>query len=125
MHCSHKHFTLLPSGKRYGSIRPLTARLCSSFFPQAIRQLNSGTGLTHNHTQSIDSTTSEILSSCLNYYFFAQLLFALLHCTLIRTLPLCLTIMMFNIAHCTLAMFARLHIFHFVVLCCVTHLHIF
>ncbi|KAK3571042.1 hypothetical protein QTP86_001294 [Hemibagrus guttatus] len=38
-HPSHTLFTLLPSGKRYGSIRALTTRLLNSFFPQAIRTL--------------------------------------------------------------------------------------
>ncbi|KAK3555609.1 hypothetical protein QTP86_025650 [Hemibagrus guttatus] len=36
-HPSHTLFTLLPSGKRYRSIRALTSRLLNSFFPQAIR----------------------------------------------------------------------------------------
>ncbi|GAA6107150.1 piezo-type mechanosensitive ion channel component 1-like, partial [Tachysurus ichikawai] len=40
-HPSHKLFTLLPSGKRYRSIRALTTRLCDSFFLQAIRLLNN------------------------------------------------------------------------------------
>ncbi|KAI4892961.1 hypothetical protein NFI96_004435 [Prochilodus magdalenae] len=40
-HPSHTLFTLLPSGKRYRSIRALTSRLCNSFFPQAIRLLNT------------------------------------------------------------------------------------
>lgn len=40
-HPSHTLFTLLPSGKRYRSIRSLTTRLCNSFFPHAIRLLNS------------------------------------------------------------------------------------
>uniref|UniRef100_A0A1A8ATP4 Reverse transcriptase domain-containing protein n=1 Tax=Nothobranchius furzeri TaxID=105023 RepID=A0A1A8ATP4_NOTFU len=39
-HPSHTLFTLLPSGRRYRSIRALTFRLCNSFFPQAIRLLN-------------------------------------------------------------------------------------
>ncbi|KAI4883935.1 hypothetical protein NFI96_030564, partial [Prochilodus magdalenae] len=34
-------FTLLPSGKRYRSIQALTSRLYNSFFPQAIRLLNT------------------------------------------------------------------------------------
>ncbi|KAK3528547.1 hypothetical protein QTP70_002798 [Hemibagrus guttatus] len=42
-HPSHTLFTLLPSGKRYRSIRALTTRLCNSFFPQAIRLLNTQT----------------------------------------------------------------------------------
>ncbi|KAK3514968.1 hypothetical protein QTP86_004943 [Hemibagrus guttatus] len=40
-HPSHTVFTLMPSGKRYQSIRALTTRLCNSFFPQAIRLLNT------------------------------------------------------------------------------------
>ncbi|KAK3568890.1 hypothetical protein QTP86_019581 [Hemibagrus guttatus] len=40
-HPSHTLFTLLLSGKRYQSIRALTTRLCNSFFPQAIRLLNT------------------------------------------------------------------------------------
>ncbi|KAK3553870.1 hypothetical protein QTP70_012703 [Hemibagrus guttatus] len=39
-HPSHTLFTLLPSGKRYQSIRNNTTRLLNSFFPQAIRCLN-------------------------------------------------------------------------------------
>ncbi|KAK3545985.1 hypothetical protein QTP70_018819 [Hemibagrus guttatus] len=39
-HPSHTLFTLLPSGKRYRSIRAHTSRLLNSFFPQAIRCLN-------------------------------------------------------------------------------------
>ncbi|KAK3507400.1 hypothetical protein QTP70_017468 [Hemibagrus guttatus] len=39
-HPSHTLFTLLPSGKRYCSIRAITTRLLNSFFPQAIRCLN-------------------------------------------------------------------------------------
>ena len=40
-HPSHKLFSLLPSGKRYSSMRCRTTRLSNSFFPQAIRLLNS------------------------------------------------------------------------------------
>ncbi|KAI5628316.1 gastrula zinc finger protein XlCGF28.1-like [Silurus asotus] len=39
-HPSHTLFTLLSSGKRFRSIQVTTSRLCSSFFPQAIRLLN-------------------------------------------------------------------------------------
>uniref|UniRef100_A0A1A8GH13 Reverse transcriptase domain-containing protein n=1 Tax=Nothobranchius korthausae TaxID=1143690 RepID=A0A1A8GH13_9TELE len=39
-HPFHTLFTLLPSEKRYRSIRAHTSRLCNSFFPQAIRLLN-------------------------------------------------------------------------------------
>ena len=41
IHPSHRLFSLLPSGRRYRSIRAITARLCNSFVPQAIRFLNS------------------------------------------------------------------------------------
>ncbi|KAK1796158.1 hypothetical protein P4O66_009241 [Electrophorus voltai] len=41
-HPSHELFTLLPSGRRYRSIQSRTSRLCNSFFPEAIRLLNSG-----------------------------------------------------------------------------------
>ncbi|KAI5630226.1 gastrula zinc finger protein XlCGF28.1-like [Silurus asotus] len=40
-HPSHTHFTLLPSGKWFRSIRATTSKLCNSFFPQAIRLLNT------------------------------------------------------------------------------------
>uniref|UniRef100_A0A3B1IU70 Reverse transcriptase domain-containing protein n=1 Tax=Astyanax mexicanus TaxID=7994 RepID=A0A3B1IU70_ASTMX len=39
-HPSHKLFSLLPSGRRYRSIRSSTTRFCNSFYPQAIRLLN-------------------------------------------------------------------------------------
>ncbi|KAI5610007.1 gastrula zinc finger protein XlCGF28.1-like [Silurus asotus] len=39
-HPSHTYFTLLPSGKRFRSIRAVTSRLCNSFFPQAVRLLD-------------------------------------------------------------------------------------
>ncbi len=37
----HSLFQLLPSGRRYRSIRAHSARLLNSFFPQAVRALNS------------------------------------------------------------------------------------
>ena len=40
-HPAHDLFTLLPSGKRYRSMRCKTTRLSNSFFPQAIRLLNT------------------------------------------------------------------------------------
>ncbi|KAF7711310.1 hypothetical protein HF521_000321 [Silurus meridionalis] len=40
-HPSHTLFTYLPSGKRFRSIRAIRSRLCNSFFPQAIRLLNT------------------------------------------------------------------------------------
>ncbi len=40
-HPSHSLFQLLPSGRRYRSIRARSARLLNSFFPQAGRALNS------------------------------------------------------------------------------------
>ncbi len=38
---THSLFQLLPSGRRYRSIRACSARLLNSFFPQAVRALNS------------------------------------------------------------------------------------
>ncbi len=40
-HPGNRHFFLLPSGKRFRSIMAKTKRLRRSFFPQAIRLLNS------------------------------------------------------------------------------------
>ncbi len=40
-HPSHSLFQLLPSGRRYRSIRARSAKLLNSFFPQAVRALNS------------------------------------------------------------------------------------
>ncbi len=40
-HPSHSLFQLLPSGRRYRSIGARSARLLNSFFPQAVRALNS------------------------------------------------------------------------------------
>ncbi len=40
-HPSHRLFSLLPSGRRLRSIRSRTSRLRESFFPQAIRLMNS------------------------------------------------------------------------------------
>ncbi len=40
-HPSHSLFQLLPSGRRYRSIRARSARLLNSFLPQAVRALNS------------------------------------------------------------------------------------
>ncbi len=40
-HPSHSLFHLLPSGRRYRSIRARSATLLHSFFPQAVRALNS------------------------------------------------------------------------------------
>ncbi len=38
---THSFFQLLPSGRRYRSIRACSTRLLNSFFPQAVRALNS------------------------------------------------------------------------------------
>ncbi len=40
-HPSHRLFSLLPSGRRLRSIRSCTSQLRDSFFPQAIRLMNS------------------------------------------------------------------------------------
>ncbi len=42
-------FTLLPSGKRFRSLMAKTERLRRSFFPQAIRLLNSNSASKHHH----------------------------------------------------------------------------
>ena len=39
-HPQHSLFTLLPSGKRYRSVKSRTTRLTNSFYPQAIRLVN-------------------------------------------------------------------------------------
>ncbi|XP_054650702.1 uncharacterized protein LOC129191401 [Dunckerocampus dactyliophorus] len=39
-HPQHSLFTLLPSGRRYRSLKSRTTRLANSFYPQAIRLLN-------------------------------------------------------------------------------------
>jgi hypothetical protein len=40
-HSSHRLFSLIPHGKRYQSAKSRTKRLLNSFYPQAIRLLNS------------------------------------------------------------------------------------
>ncbi len=40
-HPSHNLFQFLPSGRRYRSIKARSVRLLNSFFPQAVRTLNS------------------------------------------------------------------------------------
>ncbi|KAK0139599.1 hypothetical protein N1851_023509 [Merluccius polli] len=40
-HPQHRLFTLLPSGGRYQSLRSRTTRMTNSFYPQAIRLVNS------------------------------------------------------------------------------------
>ncbi len=49
---SHRLLSLLPSGRRLRSIRSRTSRLRDSFFPQAIRLMNSQTWPTLQHTPS-------------------------------------------------------------------------
>ncbi|XP_055490207.1 uncharacterized protein LOC129696376 isoform X2 [Leucoraja erinacea] len=46
LHPLHTHLDLLPSGKRYRSIKARTTRLLNSFLPQAVRLLNSHSALT-------------------------------------------------------------------------------
>ncbi len=46
-HQSHSLLSLLPSGRRLRSIRSRTSRLRDSFFPQAIRLMNSQKKLTY------------------------------------------------------------------------------
>ncbi|KAF7653031.1 hypothetical protein LDENG_00088520 [Lucifuga dentata] len=40
-HPGHHLFTLLPSGRRYRSLKTHTSRFQNSFYPSAIRELNS------------------------------------------------------------------------------------
>ncbi len=49
-HPSHRLLSLLPSGRRFRSIRSCTSRLRDSFFPQAIRLMNSQKWPTLQHT---------------------------------------------------------------------------
>ncbi len=49
-HPSHSLLSLLPSGRRLRSIRSRTSRLRDSFFPQAIRLMNSQKWPTLQHT---------------------------------------------------------------------------
>ncbi len=49
-HPSHSLLSLLPSGRRFRSIRSRTSRLRDSFFPQAIRLMNSQIWPTLQHT---------------------------------------------------------------------------
>ncbi len=49
-HPSHSLLSLLPSGRRFRSIRSRTSRLRDSFFPQAIRLMNSQKWPTLQHT---------------------------------------------------------------------------
>ncbi|KAI4873818.1 hypothetical protein NFI96_001419 [Prochilodus magdalenae] len=44
-HPQHSLFTLLPSGRRYRSVKSRTARLTDSFYPQAIRLVNTSSPL--------------------------------------------------------------------------------
>ncbi len=68
-HPSHSLFQLLPSGRRYRSIRARSARLLNSFFPQAVRALNSHhTAPLWNPKQPPPHPPQEKL---LNFYFCA------------------------------------------------------
>ncbi len=66
-HPSHSLFQLLPSGRRYRSIRARSARLLNSFFPQAVRALNS------HHTAPLWNPNNPPTSQekLLNFYFCA------------------------------------------------------
>ncbi len=52
-HPSHSLLSLLPSGRRLRSIRSCTSRLRDSFFPQAIRLMNSKNEYTLQHTPTL------------------------------------------------------------------------
>ncbi len=53
-HPDHRLFNLLPSGRRFRSLRTKTSRLRNSFFPTAVSLLNSAqwSPLTHHYTLS-------------------------------------------------------------------------
>ncbi len=56
-------YKLLPSGRRYRSIRARSARLLNSFFPQAVRALNS------NHTAPLWNP-KQFFSLCIGNHFY-------------------------------------------------------
>ncbi len=58
-HPSHSLFQLLPSGRWFRSIRPRSARLLNSFFPKAVRDLNSNPAPLCNPIQTPNLTTSQ------------------------------------------------------------------
>ncbi len=57
-HPSHRLLSLLPSGRRFRSIRSRTSRLRDSFFPQAIRLMNSqnNSPTSHSHSHNMPCT---------------------------------------------------------------------
>ncbi len=73
-HPSHSLFQLLPSGRRYRSIRARSARLLS-FFPQAVRALNSITPplseTPNNPPPPPPHTLPHLRKKLLNFYFCA------------------------------------------------------
>ncbi len=90
-HPGNHLFILLPSGRRYRSMLAKTERLKRSFFPQAIRLLNSGsyiitsTGLNIINCNHIHYSPSSTLLLCVHprYNLFAHslALHTLSHCT--------------------------------------------
>ncbi len=71
-HPSHSLFQLLPSGRRYRSIRARSTRLLNSFFPQAVRALNSHhTAPLWNPKQPPPHTLPHLRKKLLNFYFCA------------------------------------------------------
>ncbi len=63
-HPSHSLFQLLPSGRRYRSIRARSARLLNSFFPQAVRALNSNPF----HQQEPGASSEPVLLPVLSWF---------------------------------------------------------
>ncbi len=64
-HPSHNLFQLLPSGRRYRSIRARSARLLNSFFPQAARALNSNLPVplwNHEHLRPLPPNSLKLLT---------------------------------------------------------------
>ncbi len=77
-HPSHSLFQLLPSGRRYRSIRARSARLLNSFFPQAVRALNW-----HHPTPPHHISGKKLL----NFYFCAIQVSGPAQATCSNTLP--------------------------------------
>ncbi len=68
-HPGNRLFYLLPSGKRFRSMMAKTGRLRRSFFPQAIRLLNSNSVKKHQHDFTlINSKIPTTLHHCCYVY---------------------------------------------------------
>ncbi|KAI3371809.1 hypothetical protein L3Q82_024355 [Scortum barcoo] len=75
-HPAHRLFTLLPSGKRYRSARTKTTRFLNSFFPTAVRLLNSeagGSRKTHAGTGRTCKLEENRIESLLSLYKYNEI----------------------------------------------------